>query len=109
MKAGGGAFAVKQHEIEAKILSSNTWPLTMKGGRVVDIYKGKGDREDCDSSRGILLANHSFKCFALQMYDYIQPYYNAAMPETQFGGVSSSGTDFGTHTILLAIGLAAKL
>ena len=37
------------------------WPLQRKGGRQIDLFKGKGNVQDCDASRGLLLADHMSK------------------------------------------------
>ena len=34
------------------------WPLQWTRGRQVDLFKGKGNAQDCDASRGLLLADH---------------------------------------------------
>ena len=45
-KDRGGVYAVKQHEIERRIVSEKRWALSMKGGRIVDVYKKKATSEN---------------------------------------------------------------
>ena len=68
-----------------------------------EVYKKKGDPRDCDSSRGILLADHSGKALAGIVKQAIDPIYESKMPATQFGAVPRRGTDQASLMIRAAI------
>eukprot|EP00973_Karenia_brevis_P025435 3509903-Karenia_brevis.AAC.1 len=78
-------MAVRLSEIGVKISKVRQWPTLWKGGRIVDIYKRKGLQEDCDNSRGILLACHLFKILFSIVMRSVTVIYNAMMPATQCG------------------------
>ena len=45
------------HPLLIKIGARVQEPLSFKGGRYADIYKGTGDRRNCAMSRSVFLAN----------------------------------------------------
>ena len=69
------------------------------------MYKKKGAPE-CNSYRGILLADHSGKALTGQVKAAIDPAYVASIPRTQYGAVPQLGTDFASHVIRLIISTA---
>ena len=99
LKAGGGAMAVKVSEVYARVAADERWPLAWTGGRINDIFKGKGSRSECDMSRGILLSDHLSKGFCNLLATHINPAYNANMPTEQFGATVGRGTDVATHIV----------
>ena len=56
-------MAVKLNELEARIIHREQVPVKWKGGRMVDVWKKKGNAADCNSSRGILISDHMAKSF----------------------------------------------
>ena len=84
LQAGDSASACKYFEIENRIVTTEQWPVMWQGGRIVEVYKHKGDSSLCDMYRGILLADHASKGFVRQLKDAINPIYAANMPEDQF-------------------------
>ena len=100
--AGGDVAAIQVFEQAKCIVKRASWPLEYKGGRIVDIFKNKGDSMVCDQSRGILLACHVFKLFFSFLVDAMnEPYFNA-LPPSQQGSVPGGGTDFATHVVCLS-------
>ena len=97
--AGGSAIAVKTSEIYQRVADSEQWVTAWCGGKIVDVYKRKGDRSDCDCSRGILLADHLGKGLCEPLSAHVDPIYNAEMPTEQFGATSGRGTDFASHIV----------
>ena len=49
LKVGGFLLAVKLNEIQARVVDEERWPVAWKGGRLVELFKGKGDSGDCDA------------------------------------------------------------
>ena len=62
LQAGGDALACKYSRIDERLLRNASWPIGWRGGRMQGVYK-KGDPMTIDSSRGILLADHSGKAW----------------------------------------------
>ena len=58
LKAGGLAFGTKLFGIVSRLIASEVWPVQWKGGRIVDLFKGKGSAAVCDNSRGLLISDH---------------------------------------------------
>ena len=53
--AGGDSIVRELQRVFFKVCLSNSPPHAMRGGWLVDIFKGKGDPRDCSSSRGSCL------------------------------------------------------
>ena len=81
----------------------------MKGGRLVDVYKGKGDKRVCDNSRGLTIMSHPAKMMLQPVKDVAEPFYLAGVPKSQYGATRGGGTDFGHHVVLEAIAYAASV
>jgi hypothetical protein len=107
LQCGDMSVAVKLSELCAKIVLYDKWPYAWKGGRVVDLYKGKGDPALCDSSRGLLVSDHLGKAFVSVLRDEVNEPYMRNMPDCQHGGVRGLGTDMAHHFVLSAIDFAA--
>ena len=56
LKAGGDALAIKLNALEQIIVEREQIPAMWKGGRLVDVYKKKGNPAECSNSRGLLIA-----------------------------------------------------
>ena len=104
--AGGSALAIKQAEICQRIVDQESWAVQWKGGRQVDLYKGKGDALDPDNSRGLLISDHMAKSFVTLLKDEIDPPYTEFMPSSQHGAVEGLGTDYAHHFLLSCIDYA---
>jgi len=107
-QAGGDATAVKYAEINQHVADTWQWPYQWCGGELKSAYKKKGDPRECDSSRGLLLADHSGKALVGIIKRTIDPIYEEKMPRDQYGGVRKRGTDIATHLVASAAA-AAKL
>ena len=55
LKAGGNAALVSLHAVLSSAWNTGIIPTDWKRGLVVPLWKGKGDRQDCDSFRGVTL------------------------------------------------------
>ena len=106
MQCGGFAMAVQMSRIYERVVCDEAWPIAWKGGRVVELFKGKGDALDCNNSRGLLVADHMGKGLASILKCDCDEHYNANIPECQHGAVSGKSTDFAHHFILSCIDLA---
>ena len=61
--AGGDKLADVLSVLMRRIVANGTVPPQWKGGRLARLYKGKGDAADCNSHRGLLVADHASKVF----------------------------------------------
>ena len=64
LKAGGEAMTRGLHAVLSAVWQSGTIPPDWKRGLVVPIWKGKGDRQDCNNYRGITLLSVPGKVLA---------------------------------------------
>ena len=64
LKAGGETMIHGLHAVLSAIWQSGTIPSDWKKGLVVPIWKGKGDRQDCNNYRGITLLSVPGKVLA---------------------------------------------
>ena len=106
LQAGDSALAVKYADLEARIVSEEVIPRQWRGGRIIDLFKRKGDQLVCDNSRGLLLSDHSSKGFAGQLKAFVDPAYELAMPPNQHGGTKGRGTDFASHIVRSLLDIA---
>ena len=74
-------------------------PSKWRGGRLVELYKGKGDPALTDNSRGLLIADHSSKIFTGLLRDRFESQYMSYIPKEQFGCAAGRGTIFATHLL----------
>ena len=102
--------------VPATILYNETidrerWPTRWTGGRMQEVFKNKGSRDECDDYRGIVLEDHLAKGLKQHLSHAVTPAYNAAMPDCQHGAVGGRSTDFATHLVreVIAHAAAAKL
>ena len=91
-----------------------SWPTRLysrrrgfKGGRLVDLFKGKGDRRDCNASRGILISDHVAKSVISCILVSLETPYHENIYASQFGAVAGGGTDFAHHFVLTCLDYAA--
>ena len=63
--AGGLPLMRNVSKLGDIIKSSCIWPVALQGSRMVDLWKGKGDRTICDLSRGLGVLGHLTKSFLL--------------------------------------------
>ena len=98
LQAGGSAIACKFDSLHQKIRLDG-FPSRWRGGRIIDLWKRKGNADICDNSRGLLLSDHSSKAFVGQLKHFLEPSYHANMPEDQFGATAGRGTDFAHHIL----------
>ena len=94
VKAGGLPFVSFLHYVVSAICETGYVPLSWRGGRIVALFKGKGDSKATDSYRGLLLSDHSLKVLAGILQDELAPAYRSFLHLEQFGGVSGRGTGF---------------
>ena len=74
-------------------------PSQWRGGRLIDLYKGKGDPSVTDNSRGLLIADHASKVFTGLLRKRVEPYYMSYIPREQFGCASARGTVCAAHLL----------
>ena len=64
LKAGGNAVIVSLHGVQCSAWNTGIIPTDWKRGLVVTLWKGKGDRQDCNSYQGLMLLSVVGKVFA---------------------------------------------
>jgi len=106
LKAGGFPMSLALSGLTSRIVASEQWPINWKGGRLVELFKGKGSPSDCDASRGLLISDHMSKAFIGCLRNAVDLPYAANMPSGQHGAVAGGGTDFAHHLVLSAIDFA---
>ena len=106
LKAGHDAFAVKLFDIVERMIASEVVPIQWRGGRIVDLFKGKGAAACCDDSRGLLIGDHAGKAVIDLLKAEIDPIYQRSVPPSQFGAVKGGGTDYPHHLVRAALDYA---
>ena len=61
LQAGGWVTTKIVHVIICQVIALEYVPVAWRGGKLVVLYKGKGSPSDCDSYRGLLIADHIAK------------------------------------------------
>ena len=64
LKAGGNAVLMLLHAVLCSAWNTGIIPTDWKRGLVVPLWKGKGDRQDCNNYRGVMLLSVAGKVFA---------------------------------------------
>ena len=64
LKAGGNAAIVLLHAVQYSAWNTGIIPTDWKRGLVIPLWKGKGDRQDCNNNRGVTLLSVPGKVFA---------------------------------------------
>ena len=72
-------------------------PVGMRGGRIAELYKGKGDSKDPNNYRGLLLSDHQTKILTGILQDEVSDAYYSYIHAEQFGATRKRGTDFAAH------------
>ncbi|CAK0894210.1 unnamed protein product [Prorocentrum cordatum] len=100
-KAGGEPAALLMQAVLNSTRAHCKAPALMKGGRMQDLWKRKGERTDTANSRGLLIQTHAGKVHGATLKDAIEPHYPRAVADTQRGAIAGRGT--------AAAGLTAEL
>jgi len=74
LKAGGFPLAVQQSKLAEEVVTQDVVPFQVKGGRMVKLYKGKGDARDLDCSRGLTINDHLAKSFIYLLKSDLEPH-----------------------------------
>ena len=89
LRAGGPPVALALHGIISKTLQSRVVPVPWKGGKLINLWKGKADPRTCGHHRGLLLGDHSGKVFTLLLKSQLEDVYSKFLPDSQSGCVRS--------------------
>jgi len=73
LKAGGNAVLVSLHAVLCSVWNTGIIPTAWKRGLLVPLWKGKGNCQDCNSYRGVMLLSLSGKVFARITIDRVPP------------------------------------
>ena len=92
LKSCGAALLPQLHSLLLRCWRENTVPQGMRDATIVTLYKGKGDRGNCDSYRGISLLSVAGKAFARVVLARLQSLADSVYPETQCGLRSGRST-----------------
>jgi hypothetical protein len=99
LRTGGAPVAIRLSEVYLKIITNLQWPLAWGCGALVDVYKRKGNMEECDNHRGVLRQVHMAKGLAEILDEHVKPAYTANALADQFGATSGWSTDMATHLV----------
>ncbi|XP_073965599.1 uncharacterized protein [Choristoneura fumiferana] len=80
------------HNLLAKCWDAGYVPQDMRDANIVTLYKGKGDRGDCNCYRGISLLSIVGKAFARAILGKLQRLADRVYPEAQCGFRSQRST-----------------
>ena len=72
LKAGGNAALVSLHAVLCSVWNTGITPTDWKRGLVVPLWKGKGDRQDCNNYQGVTLLSVPGKVFARIILDRVR-------------------------------------
>ena len=72
LKAGGNSALVSLHAVLCSAWNTGIIPTDWKRGLVVPLWKGKGDRQDCNNYRGVSLLSVLGKVFAQIIIDRVR-------------------------------------
>ena len=72
LKAGGKAMIRGLHAVSTAVWHSGTIPPDWKKWLVAPIWKGKGDRQDCNNYHGITLLSVTGKVLAHLLFTWIR-------------------------------------
>ncbi|KAG0721870.1 Ankyrin repeat and SOCS box protein 3 [Chionoecetes opilio] len=87
LKTGGEAMIRGLHAVLTAVWQSGTIPPDWKRGLVVPIWKGKGDRQDCNNYHGITLLSVPGKVLAHLLLTRIRKQSSGEASETSAVGV----------------------
>ena len=71
LKVGGNAVLVSLHAVLCSAWNTGIIPMEWKRDHVVPLWKGKGDRQDCNNDRGMMLLSMPGKVFAQIILDRV--------------------------------------
>ena len=74
----------------------------MRGGWLVDIFKGKGDPRDCSSSRWVMLEDHIPKLLSKHLRNLMEPHLPKLTGDMQFGARKFCSPDMAVLVLRLA-------
>ena len=74
LKAGGGGAVEALHVILSSVWTSGEIPSDWKRGIIVPLWKGKGNRQDCNAYRGVTLLSVPSKVLARILLNRIRPH-----------------------------------
>ena len=98
LRAGGPPVAFAFHGITSKTLQSRVVPVPWKGGKLINLWKGRADIRTCSHHRGLLLGDHSGKVFTSLLKSQLGVVYSKFLPNSQCGCVRGRGTSLVCHT-----------
>eukprot|EP00973_Karenia_brevis_P039530 5456815-Karenia_brevis.AAC.1 len=76
IKAGGIIYATFLTTIINSMARIRYVAKQWRGGRIVDLWKGKGSTTVASNSRGLLLSDHAAKVFTGLCFEEAEPVYN---------------------------------
>ena len=85
IKCGKPALLEPLHELLCLGWQEGGVPQDMRDAQIVTLYKGKGDRSDCNNYRGISLLSIVGKVFARILLKRLQKLADRVYPESQCG------------------------
>jgi len=97
IRAGGSPYIEFLHAVINSCCKAGYVAQSWRGGRIKDLWKGKGTARDCNNSRGLLLSDHSGKVFTGLLQAEVNDTYHAYIGPDQHGCATGHGTEFAVH------------
>ena len=93
LKLNAGAVSHCMAAITLKSCLQVDMPIQVKGGHIIELYKGKGSRLECGNFRDVTLGHVTSKPLAACLRHKAHLAFRRVALDTQFGALKSRGTD----------------
>ena len=107
--AGGDSMVKEPQCVFFKVCLSNSPPHAMRGGWLVDIFKGKGDPRVCSISRRVMLEDHIPKLLSKHLRNLMEPHLPKLTGDMQFGARKFRSPDMAGLVLRLAASRAKSV
>ena len=87
------------HPLAVKVFTHCAEPVSLKGGRLVKAWKGRGNTTDPANYRGLMITNHASKILHGVFRSFILPAYEVRALGMQLGGKRKAMVTHGAHAI----------
>ena len=97
LKAGGAPFAMQFSCLTNKVIAHVHEPTSWRGGKLIPLYKGKGQPSDPSSFRSIFVSDFTAKLYHACLRRPLERAWTASLHSMQFGGRAGCGVDIAHH------------
>ena len=97
LKAGGPVIAMQMSCLTNKVVAHAHEPTSWRGGKLIPLYKGKGNPQDPASFRSIFISDFTAKVYHACLRKPLEQVWSAGLHSMQFGGRAGCGVDIPHH------------